>query len=181
MLPLRGKLSNVYKDKKGDALESEQVLNILMSIGYNPKSKSPMDNLRIGKLMFLPDADVDGSHIASLLESVVMKYVPDMYQREMVYIVQCPEYIAESNDGKERYYADTQAGLAKAAGPKLGKLKQLHLKGLGEMSKPALEEVAFNPATRRILLISKPSKEDAKRFKQVMAQDVAVRKELLGV
>lgn len=179
VLPLKGKILNVHRDEKGKALESEEVMNILKCIGYDPKAKNPIDNLRIGKLLLLPDADVDGSHIGALNLCLLEKYLPDMFAKGMVYLVKAPEFICEHN-GK-RYLAKSLDEMRKTL-PNADLMKQVtHLKGWGEISKEALREIAFDPKTRSLIKFKKLTPKVRKEFRLLMQEDVEYRKKLLGV
>jgi len=182
ILPLKGKILNVMKggaNKKDKAFDSEEVMNILIGIGYDPSSKAPLDNLRVGKLILLADPDPDGRHINTLELTLFAKYLAGIYQKGTVYIINLPEYVMEH--GGKNYFGDSPKDVEKSL-PKGVKLKNVqHLKGLGEMTALQLRELAFNPDTRKLLKVAAPSKEDMKEFSLLMSDNTDYRRKLLGV
>ena len=178
ILPLKGKILNVYKAKEGKAFDSDEVLNILKVIGFDPTHKQPLDHLRIGKLILLSDSDVDGSHINVLILSLLAKYLPGMFERNMVYIVNAPEYVTIVGD--KMYYGNTLDELKKKV-PGGKPTNVTHLKGWGEASPEMLRETAFDPKTRKLLKVKMIEKAGMKEFVALMAENIDYRAKLLGI
>lgn len=182
ILPLKGKILNVMKGagKKGDrAFESEEVMNILVGIGYDPSQKDPIGSLRIGKLILLADPDPDGRHINTLLLTLIAKYLPSMFERGIVFIINLPEYTMRH--GNKNYFGDSTKELEQAL-PKGTALKNVrHLKGLGEMTPEQLRELAFEPHSRKLLKVKKVDKAEMQEFTLLMSDNIDYRKKLLGV
>lgn len=182
ILPLKGKILNVMKGsgKKGDrAFESEEVMNILIGIGYDPSSKDPLSNLRIGKLILLADPDPDGRHINTLILTLIAKYLPGMFERGLIYVINLPEYVMVH--GKKNYFGDSPKDIESKL-PKGVPLKHVqHIKGLGESNPTQLRELAFDPNTRKLLKVKKVDKKEMQEFTLLMSDNIEYRKELLGV
>lgn len=179
ILKLRGKILNCLRADNAKIFANEEVMNVLKSIGFNPQVENPIDNLRVGKIIILTDSDVDGKHISSLLLAALWKFVPETFERGMVYAAKGVEYIIQHKDGN--FYANSLKDIQKAAPKKLhGYI--LHLKGLGEMDPEPLKHTAMDPKTRSLWKITAPeAKENAKYFEALMKEDVSVRAKLLGV
>lgn len=179
MLPLKGKILNVYKTAAEKVLASEEILNILKSIGYDPSKPDPMRSLRVGKIILLGDADADGGHINTLNMCLLARYIPQVFTAGMVYVAKGAEYVIETDE--KNYYAGSPDEMRKLV-PNQSLMKRLlHLKGWGELSSKGLHELAFNPNTRILTKVSMPSKKDFSLFLALMGEDVAYRKKWLGI
>lgn len=175
VLPLRGKILNVYKLGKGERIwDSEEVMNILQAIGYNPESESPASSLRVGKIILLGDADVDGYHVNLLNLCLLSKVVPEVFKRGMVYVARGYEYVIETPD--RNYYADSPTEMTKTAPANLMH-KLLHLKGWGEVSARGLKEMAFDTASRKLYRITAPDAKSIPHLAHLMGPDVEGRKQ----
>ncbi|QJT71082.1 topoisomerase II large subunit [Vibrio phage vB_VcorM_GR11A] len=184
-LALRGKILNVAKaidqGKPNAAWDSEEVMYLLQSLGYRPDLKDPMSNLRANRLILLSDSDTDGLHINSLVLTVIAIYLPEMFERGMVYIVDAPRYYLYNRKDKRYYFGNTLKELKKEV-PKGTDLTQVsYLKGWGECPAPAMRDIAFNPETRKLIKISPMSNKHAKDIRALMGADESYRKKLLGV
>lgn len=174
---LRGKILNAERATDSKVLESEEVLGILKSIGFDPSKKEPMKSLRVGRIIGLTDPDDDGYHITSLILTLLAKYVPDLFTRGMVYAVDAAEYVGTVK-GKLRYAQDKHK-LIKLNGGKAPK-DMMHLKGWGEATVVQLRRMAFDPKQRKLCKLSAPT-DGGKRLKLIMSEDPAIRKVMLGV
>lgn len=180
VLKLRGKILNVARDDKGKAFESQEVLNILLSMGFDPNKKNPFDSLRIGRVILLCDPDPDGHHINTLLLALHHKYLRPLFERNMVYVAHAKEYVA-SYKGRN-YYGSTVDEVRKALPKDAGsKVEVSHIKGWGEVDDSVLREAAFNPETRQLIQIKPVSTEDTKRFDALMREDTEYRRKLLKI
>jgi DNA gyrase subunit B len=180
VLPIRGKILNVMKKKELDkAFTSNEVLNILKSMGYNFNTPNPIEKLRIGKLVLLSDADKDGLHINALLLTLLVKFMPDAFSQGLIYIAQPPAYMLKH---KGKYYFGNSVEEIRGVIPKGANINNVSfLKGLGECSAEALREVVFDPETRSLLKVNPPSMSDIKEFYTLMSEDTSYRKKLLGI
>lgn len=173
ILPIRGKLPNLFKRKK-DVGANEIVNDVIRAIGYD--SARPDRPLRVNKIVLLVDADDDGDHIACLLLVLILKRMPELLRDGLIYLVDAPLFEAQSKDGT-MVSGDVLADMER----KYGKLSHVNrMKGWGGCEVPLLNAVAFNPATRRLLQVSSPTMEEKTKFEQLLGSDTAGRKELLG-
>ena len=182
ILPLKGKIKNAMRDKKNEALESEEVLNILAMIGFNPKAEDPLSNLRVGKIIHMADPDPDGYHINALLLTLEQKYLPELFERGMIYIANVPEYYALDVKTKKLYTGASASEVASKLEENRLKLPIKHIKGYGEVSAEVLRYLAFDPATRslsRVLPSTASGADEA--FVKLMSNDSESRKQLLGI
>lgn len=176
VLKLKGKILNVFKDKKKQAFQSEEILDILKSIGFDPSQKD--FKLRVGKIFLLMDPDPDGLHIIVLTLSVFQKYLPEVLDRGMVYVLK-PCLFMTSHNGR-RVFGDSLADLKKKV-PSLDPEKVTRIKGLGEIGPDTLSELAFNPKTRKVMTISAVKGETLKYFESLVSENSDVRKALLNL
>lgn len=175
VLPLKGKIPNIYKNDK--AIANEEIANLLQAVGYNPKLNDPLSRLRVGKIIIMSDPDIDGAHITNLVLSLLWKTDPAFFARKMVYYVDVPLFTA-AHAGK-RFYADTLAELRERL-PKNYRMEHVtRVKGYGEINAEDLEGIAFTPATRRLVPVESPVSEA--EFLALVSPDSGARKDLLGV
>ena len=177
-LCLRGKVPNAYKMGAEKVLANEEVLNILTAIGYEPNAKNPLAHLRIGKLVLLSDPDPDGHHIDSLLLALVCTFVPELFEKEVVFKSRSPKYMLTI--GKKQFFGMSVDEVMENA-PARGRYKATYLKGWGEANDTAMRTIAFDPATRHLELAEPPSRKHMREIALLMGEDTAYRKELLGV
>lgn len=169
LLPLSGKIMNVLKAKGDKALLSKPILNILGALGFDPKQEDPLKKLQVGRIIFLSDADPDGSHINCLLHVLIARYLPGMYEQGMVYVADLPEFYAL---GKEQIFtgdslSEVQGKLAKAN----VKADVLHAKGWGEVDSQVLKILAIEPS-RRLIKVNPLSESDLTQFFGLMGKVV---------
>lgn len=179
LLPLRGKIQNA--EKSGDkVLESEEVLNILGAIGFDPKAKNPMDKLQINKIICLADPDPDGCHINSLLLCLFRKYIPKLFDEGRIFVADVPELYAmyKSHLVLGETISEVKAKLEKLKAPKNTAIH--HIKGWGEIDASLMEVLAVNSETRRLLKVV-PSGADTIKFVKCMNDDVQFRKNMLNL
>lgn len=179
VLPMKGKLINSMK-RPDKALESEEALYVLAVIGFDPKNKDhdPLSKLRTGKIVLLADPDPDGYHINSLVLTLLYKFAPKLFDKGMVYVCDSPEYVAHHPKTKQLIRARTLQDMRDKI-PENTKFK--HIKGWGEVEAEDLEELAFNPKTRRLIRITPIVNKDKVDFVKLMGEDSGYRKTLLGV
>lgn len=179
VLPIKGKILNVIKEKGDKAMSSEDILNILAAIGYDPKASDPLSKLSTGKIIFLADPDPDGHHINCLLLGLPYKFLPEAFERGMVYVAKTPEYYAIHKG--QMYTADGARALRlkmdKAKVP--ASVQPIHIKGWGEINPSVMRILAMNPATRTLVRIA-PLKDSDSEFRNLMSESPEARRKLAG-
>lgn len=173
VLKLRGKILNIAKSSLLKAYESDDILNILKAIGFDPVNKERQ--LRVGKVIFLTDADVDGQHISLLLLTLIQKIYPELLKEGRVFAVNAPLFVGKTKTAT--YYGESLEDLKKKSGNKLETVTRL--KGWGEASADLLRTFAFNTETRKLFQITDASEKETNYFKKIVGDDVSVRKKLL--
>ena len=191
ILPLRGKILNVEKVMWHKVFESESVMNIIQSIGVRfgvegeDDKEANIDKLRYDKIIIMTDADVDGSHIDTLIMTLFYRFMPKIIQEGHLYIATPPLYLCTyKNKAKEYCYTDQQrqAFLDKwGNGVEDGKsLHTQRYKGLGEMNPEQLWETTMNPATRLLKQVTIENAAEADEiFSMLMGDDVEPRREFI--
>jgi DNA gyrase subunit B len=187
ILPLRGKILNVEKAMEHKIYENEEIRNMYTALGVtvgtldDPKALN-LVKLRYHKLIIMTDADVDGSHIATLILTFIYRYMKELVEQGYVYIAQPPLYLVKK--GKEQAYAWTEdqrkSLVIKIAGGKEESVNIQRYKGLGEMNSEQLWETTMNPATRTLKRVTIESAAEADRvFSMLMGDEVAPRREFI--
>ena len=191
ILPLRGKILNVEKVMWHKVFESESVMNIIQSIGVRfgvegeDDKEANIDKLRYDKIIIMTDADVDGSHIDTLIMTLFYRFMPKIIQEGHLYIATPPLYLCTyKNTAKVYCYTDQQrqAFLDKwGNGVEDGKsLHTQRYKGLGEMNPEQLWETTMNPATRLLKQVTIENAAEADEiFSMLMGDDVEPRREFI--
>lgn len=175
ILKLKGKILNTAKANLSKVYESEDILNILKAIGFDPVNRN--HNIRVGKVIILTDADVDGVHISTLLLTLFKFYYPELLEQGRVFCVDAPLFIGKTRT-KTLYGADLQDLQKQSGNEKL--LSVTRLKGWGEASANLLKTLAFDPSTRNLIQIQDvTSKQDLDLFKKLVGEDTEIRKQLL--
>jgi DNA gyrase subunit B len=187
ILPLRGKILNVEKAMEHRIYENEEIRNMYTALGVtvgtpeDPKGLN-IAKLRYHKLIIMTDADVDGSHIATLILTFIYRYMKELVEQGYVFIAQPPLYLVKK--GKDQAYAWTDEGrkllVEKFANGKEDSVNIQRYKGLGEMNADQLWETTMNPATRTLKRVTIESATEADRvFSMLMGDEVAPRREFI--
>ncbi len=187
ILPLRGKILNVEKAMEHKIYDNEEIRNMFTALGVKigtPEDPKALDTskLRYHKLIIMTDADVDGSHIATLILTFIFRYMKELVEQGYVYIAQPPLYLVKK--GKEQEYAwndDERKGLVAQIGQgKDDSVTIQRYKGLGEMNAEQLWETTMNPGTRTLKQVTLESAAEADRvFSMLMGDEVPPRREFI--
>jgi DNA gyrase subunit B len=148
ILPLRGKILNVEKAPMHKVLTSEEIKNIVVSIGAGFKDDFDISKVRYHKIVIMTDADVDGSHIRTLILTLFYRYFKPVIEKGYLYIAQPPLYRVAK--GRSFQYAYSDAQLSQLQAQMGDGLNIQRYKGLGEMNPGQLWETTMNPETRTL-------------------------------
>ena len=185
ILPLRGKILNVEKAQQHRVFENEEIRNIYtalgVSIGTEEDSKAlNLEKLRYNKIIIMCDADVDGSHISTLILTFFFRYMRELVEAGNVYIATPPLYLVKKGNKKAYAWNDKERdNLAKEFGSGVSIQRY---KGLGEMNAYQLWDTTMNPETRTLRQISlnfDNSQEAERWFSTLMGDDVPPRRKFI--
>ncbi len=207
ILPLRGKILNVEKAKLNKILENNEIRAMISAIGAGLGAEFDHTQSRYGKIILMTDADVDGSHIRTLLLTFLYRHMKELITSGKVYIAQPPLYKIKKGkeefyaydekerdqiikrlkiDGKEKEKKKVEEKTEEVVGEEITDEKEIkgvvisRYKGLGEMNPEQLWETTMNPETRTILQVTLESAANAdKIFETLMGDDVEPRKEFI--
>ena len=187
ILPLRGKILNVEKAMYHKALESEEIRNIYtalgVTIGTEEDSKAAnIDKLRYHKIIIMTDADVDGSHIDTLIMTFFFRYMPQIIQNGYLYIATPPLYLCKKGKVEEYCWTDAQrqAFIDTYGGGSENAVHTQRYKGLGEMNAQQLWETTMDPDNRMLKQVNIDNAAEADYiFSMLMGEDVGPRREFI--
>jgi DNA gyrase subunit B len=207
ILPLKGKILNVQKARLHKMLENEEIRNIFTALGVGIGEQQDLAKLRYGKVILMADADVDGSHIRTLILTLFYNHMKDLIEAGHIYIAQPPLYKVKK--GKQEHYAyndeerdeilkrfksgkkeeeevmeagdgDMQDGAPSLDGQPLKGIVLSRFKGLGEMNPEQLWSTTMNPETRTLLQVSiGDALAAADRFETLMGDNVEPRRKFI--
>ncbi|MCD6597887.1 MAG: DNA topoisomerase (ATP-hydrolyzing) subunit B [Bacteroidales bacterium] len=187
ILPLRGKILNVEKAMQHKIFENEEIKNIFtalgVTIGTEEDSKAlNLEKLRYHKVVIMTDADVDGSHISTLIMTFFFRYMQDLIKKGYLYIATPPLY--QVKKGKSRFYCwseeERQHHVAELGGGKDSSVSIQRYKGLGEMNAEQLWETTMNPEFRTFRQVTIDNAAEADRiFSMLMGDEVPPRREFI--
>ena len=191
ILPLRGKILNVEKVMWHKVFESESVMNIIQSIGVRfgvdgeEDKEANTEKLRYDKIIIMTDADVDGSHIDTLIMTLFYRFMPKVIQEGHLYIATPPLYLCTfKNKVKEYCYTEQQRqAFLDKYGNGVDDDKNIHTqryKGLGEMNPEQLWDTTMNPKTRLLKQVNIENAAEADEiFSMLMGDDVEPRRQFI--
>lgn len=185
ILPLRGKILNVEKALDDKIFDNEEIKNIFTALGVVPLEDKTMDisKLRYHKIIIMTDADVDGSHITTLILTFFFRKMFELVEQGYIYIATPPLFLVKK--GKEQKYCWNEeerkaAVIELAKGGKEESVGIQRYKGLGEMNAEQLWETTMNPETRTLRKVTIDSAAEADRvFNMLMGDDVPPRREFI--
>lgn len=184
LMPLRGKILNVMKASEKQMLDNAECAAIIAAMGGGAGKSFDLENVRYGKLILMTDADVDGSHIRTLLLTLCYRYMRPLLDAGRVYAAMPPLYKIEVSGGKEQIfcYSDSERDLKvaeiNAAGKKVKGIQRY--KGLGEMSAEELAHTTIELDKRKLRRMTvDDAGKAAEAFERLMGNEVAARKEFI--
>ena len=188
ILPLRGKILNVEKAMWHKAFESDEVNNIIQALGIRfgvdgeDSKEANIDKLRYKKIIIMTDADVDGSHIDTLIMTLFFRYFPQVIQQGCLYIATPPLYLFTKGKAKEYCWTDQQRQkfIDTYGGGSENAVHTQRYKGLGEMNPEQLWETTMNPENRMLKQVHLENAAEADYiFSMLMGEDVGPRRDFI--
>src|ERR1700756_2616630 len=187
ILPLRGKILNVEKALEYKIYDNEEIKNIFTALGVFRGTKEDeralnIDKLRYHKIIIMCDADVDGSHITTLILTFFFRHMKELFERGYIYIATPPLYLVKK--GKEQHYCwneeQRDAFVKELGGDKPDSVNIQRYKGLGEMNAEQLWSTTMNPESRTLRQVSVENAAEADRiFAMLMGDEVPPRREFI--
>ncbi len=187
ILPLRGKILNVEKAMQHKVFENEEIKNMFTALGVSVGTEEDakalnLAKLRYHKIVIMCDADVDGSHIATLILTFFFRYMKELIEQGYIYIASPPLYLVKK--GKQQHYAwnDDQRDrfISELGGEAKSGVGIQRYKGLGEMNAEQLWETTMNPEGRTMRQVTIDSATEADRvFSMLMGDDVPPRRDFI--
>ncbi len=188
ILPLRGKILNVEKAMLHKIFENEEIKNIFtalgVSIGTEEDSKAlNITKLRYHKVVIMTDADIDGSHIATLILTFFFRYMKELIENGYVYIATPPLYLIKKGNNERYCWSEDERAATVAEFTGIGKESNVHIqryKGLGEMNAEQLWLTTMNPEFRTLRQVTIDNGTEADRiFSMLMGDEVPPRREFI--
>ncbi len=179
ILPLRGKILNTERARLDKILGNNEVKSLISALGTSIGESFDIEGLRYGRIIIMTDADVDGSHIRTLLLTFFFRYLPELIEEGHLYIAQPPLYrVSYKNQIKYAYTEAEKDDLVKGMGGERANLQRY--KGLGEMNPEQLWETTMNPEFRTLLLVTVEDAAEADRtFDMLMGNAVDPRRRFI--
>lgn len=187
IMPLRGKILNVEKAMEHKIYENEEIRNIFTALGVSigtedDQKKLNIEKLRYHKVVIMCDADVDGSHITTLILTFFFRYMRPLVESGYIYVASPPLYLVKKGKKMQYCWNDAQRDIAikEIGGEGGGGVMVQRYKGLGEMNPEQLWETTLNPDTRILKQINIANAVEADRvFSMLMGDEVPPRREFI--
>lgn len=180
ILPLWGKMLNVEKARPEKVLNNDKLQPVIASLGTGIGKNFDISKLRYDKVIIMADADVDGSHIRTLLLTFFFRYMPELIEKGHIYLAMPPLYKISYNKQEHYVYTDAERN---SVLDKIGSDKNTSIqryKGLGEMDGIQLWETTMNPETRKMRQVTLPDAIEADRiFSTLMGDEVEPRRRFI--
>ena len=180
ILPLWGKMLNVEKTRLDKVLSNEKLQPIIATLGTGIGEDFNLDKIRYHKIIIMADADVDGSHIRTLLLTFFFRYMPELIEHGYVYLAMPPLYKISYNKKEWYVYDDSERDvILNEIGRNVSPAVQRY-KGLGEMDGTQLWETTMDPARRKMMRVTLPDAVEADRiFSTLMGEEVEPRRKFI--
>jgi DNA gyrase/topoisomerase IV subunit B len=176
ILKLRGVGINAQRHESARVLANREIKLLIRAIGIKP-GEIDLKKMRVGSITILTDADPDGKHIASLLLAFFKVYYPEIVRQKKLRYINGPLFLGQYRE--QRVFADTKDEVYEGfTESQHNQVRITRFKGWGEASEDQLEHIAFNPKTRRLVVLTMQD-EDELKIARIMGHDVEHRKELL--
>ncbi len=181
ILPLRGKILNTERSRLDKILGNNEVRALISALGTGVGDNFDLEGLRYGRVIIMTDADVDGSHIRTLLLTFFFRYMAQLIEEGHLYIAQPPLYrLAYKNQVHYAYNDAEKDKLLKSLGVSQDKASLSRYKGLGEMNPQQLWDTTMNPVNRTLMLVTVDDAAEADRtFDMLMGDAVDPRKRFI--
>jgi len=181
ILPLKGKILNVERSRLDRMLSSEEIKALIVDIGAGIGEECDVSKTRYHRIIIMTDADVDGSHIRTLLLTFFFRHFKEIIERGYIYIAQPPLYLIQSGKNKHYAYSDEQKNkIVGEIEKKADKYSIQRYKGLGEMNPIQLWETTMDPESRTLLHVKIEDAELAdETFSTLMGDEVPPRKRFI--
>ena len=180
ILPLWGKMLNVEKTRLDKVISNEKLQPIIATLGTGIGEDFNIEKIRYHKIIIMADADVDGSHIRTLLLTFFFRYMPALISEGYVYLAMPPLYKVSQNKKEWYVYDDAEReAILKKIGSK-GNVSVQRYKGLGEMDGTQLWDTTMDPAKRKMMRVTMPDAIEADRiFSTLMGEEVEPRRKFI--
>ncbi len=181
ILPLWGKMLNVERTRLDKVISNEKLQPVIASLGTGIGKDFNIDKIRYHKIIIMADADVDGSHIRTLLLTFFFRYMPELIEKGFVYLAMPPLYKIMFNKKEWYVYDDAERDKVFAEiGRDTEKISVQRYKGLGEMDGTQLWETTMDPARRKMMRVTLPDAVEADRiFSTLMGEEVEPRRKFI--
>ncbi|ERJ91586.1 DNA topoisomerase (ATP-hydrolyzing) subunit B [Treponema lecithinolyticum] len=181
ILPLWGKMLNVERTRLDKVVNNEKLQPVIASLGTGIGTDFNIEKIRYHKIIIMADADVDGSHIRTLLLTFFFRYMPELIEKGFVYLAMPPLYKIMFNKKEWYVYDDAERDKVFAEiGRDSEKISVQRYKGLGEMDGTQLWETTMDPARRKMMKVTLPDAVEADRiFSTLMGEEVEPRRKFI--
>ena len=187
IMPLRGKILNVEKAMQHKVFENEEIRNMFKALGVSigtveDSRELNIEKLRYHKVVIMTDADIDGSHIATLLLTFFFRFLKPLVEQGYVYIATPPLYLLKKGKDQRYCWDENQRDLMiqEMKGDKDGNISIQRYKGLGEMNASQLWDTTLNPEYRTLKKVTIDNAAEADRvFSMLMGDEVPPRREFI--